>query len=466
MNGILAQNALGYSISTIPSIPLNWIGQLIRILIEGIGIVGVGIIVFTLILKCIVLPLDIFSRIKGKKQALIMERMRPQMEKLQQQYANDKSMYNQKVVELQKKSGYSMLGSCLPMIVSLIIFIIVFQAFSAYSQYANLESYNDLVNAYNGVVTSYIIDEDNPDSYGFLTPIDEDGNPIADIEEQKPYDYAVDFTKFVEHYNHESDKSLDEQGVFTQLVEDYKKAHADYSSAFGADAANSTDAAGNLTDTACAIRVSLVNFYLEEPAALAARDYYMEHNNSFLWVRNLWYPDSTLNKEIPSFANFKRTVSSAGISDDYAVSYEKVTSALGDRMSAPNGYFILIILSIGFMLLQQFISMRANKAVNDLSTVDGSAARTNKMMLILMPIIYGIFAFMYSAAFSIYMITSTVFGMATMLIINKLVDVWFKKKEAAGVLDEYLNKKSKKEKKAAKAGKNGNPYAKNNRKRG
>ena len=98
------------------------------------------------------------------------------------------------------------------------------------------------------------------------------------------------------------------------------------------------------------------------------------------------------------------------------------------------------------MLLQQWISMRSNKAVNELSTVDGSGAKTNKWMMIMMPIIYGIFSFFYSASFSLYMITNTVYGIVTMLIINKCVDVWFKKKEERGELDAYLAKKEKKKK--------------------
>ena len=464
MNSLLAQNVLGYSVSTIPSISLNWIGQLIRILIEGIGIVGVGIIVFTLILKCIVLPLDIYSRVQGKKQALIMERMRPQMEKLQKQYANDKTMYNQKVVELQKKSGYSMLSSCLPMIVSLVIFIIVFQAFSAYSQYANLQSYNNLVNAYNGVVKTYVIDESNTEDDGFLVPIDKDGNVISDTEENQPADYEVKFDKFAKHYNGAKNLTLNESEVFVQLANDYKKAHTGYDGAFAAEIVNEVDANSNLTETACAIRVTLVNFYLEEPAAQAARDYYLENNNSFLWVRNLWYPDSMMYKELPSFTEFKKSVSKANIGDDYAQSYEKVTSALGDRKSSYNGYFVLIVLSIGLMLLQQFISMKSNKAVNDLSTVDGTGAKTNKWMMIMMPIIYGFFAFLYSASFSIYMITNTLFGLVTMLLINKLVDIWFKKKEAAGTLDEILNKKA--NKRAAKlAKKRASAYAPRNKRK-
>ena len=199
------------------------------------------------------------------------------------------------------------------------------------------------------------------------------------------------------------------------------------------------------------MRNTLVSYYLEEPAAQEVKLYYegknekyeKSHNNGFLWVRNLWYPDSTLNKEIPDFAKFKSTITKASVGDDYAESYNKVTAALTVQKGHYNGYFILIVLSIGLMLLQQWISMRTNKSVNELGTVDGSGAKTNKWMMIMMPIIYGIFSFFYSASFSLYMITNTVFGIITMLIINKAVDVWFKKKEAKGELDAYLSKTKK-----------------------
>ena len=448
---LLAQATLGYGIKGAGNISLNWIGELIRILIEGIGIVGLGIIVFTLILKTIVLPLDIYSRIKGKKQALIMERMRPQMEKLQKQYANDKNMYQQKVMELQKKSGYSMFGACLPMIVSLVIFIIVFQAFSTYSQYANLKNYNDMVDVYNGVVQSYVIDNDannNTDIIPFLSAVEDEDGTVTD--------YTVDYAKFTKHYNKvklaENDEKYgstakSEQEVFLFLAGEYKAAHTGYDGNFDVSMVNNTDGGAQLTDTAVSIRNTLVSYYLEGPAAREVEAYYEDgHNNSFLWVNNLWYPDSTLNKEIPDFSKFKSTITQASIGDDYAESYNKVTADLGEQKGRFNGYFILIILSIGLMLLQQWISMRSNKAVNELSTVDGSGAKTNKWMMIMMPIIYGIFSFFYSASFSLYMITNTVYGIVTMLIINKCVDVWFKKKEERGELDAYLAKKEKKKK--------------------
>lgn len=463
MYNLLAGNGtLGYGVAAIADVNLNWIGQLIRILIEGIGIVGVGIIVFTLILKTIVLPLDIYSRIKGKKQALIMERMRPQMEKLQKQYANDKTMYNQKVMELQKNSGYSMFGACLPMIVSLVIFIIVFNAFSTYSQYANLRTYNDLVDVYNGVVQTYVVENpENPGTdKGFLFAVDADGNTLNLDENGKPveegkviFDYTADYVRFVDYYN-TAKKAEDgawtvknEDEVFTYLAAEYKGKHTGYDGAFDISLVNSKDG-GEFTETAKSLRNTLINYYMEEPAAEAVEEYYEGgHNSGFLWVKNIWYPDSTLNKEMPDFSKFKSTVTKATITDADEEAYAKVTAALGDQKDQYNGYFVLIVLSIGFMLLQQWLSMRANKSVNELSTVDGSGARTNKMMMIMMPLIYGIFSFFYSAAFSIYMITNTVYSLVTMLIINKCVDVWFKKKEEKGELDEILSKKANKRKK-------------------
>ncbi len=465
MVNLLAQAAengtLGYGVTKIANVDLNWIGKLIYGLIGSIGIVGVGIIVFTIILKSIVLPLDIYSRIKTKKQALIMERMRPQMEKLQKQYANDKAMYNQKVMELQKASGYSMFGACLPMIVSLVIFIIVFSAFSTVSQYANLESYNNMVDKYNGVVQTYVYDEtENEDGFLQTVWIAPDGTQVldeADKEDGVKYktDYTVSYEKFIKAYNADNETAYTtEAEVFTALAEKYQSKHTGFNGAF--DAALVNPAEGQpLTDVNKALRNTLVSFYLEEPAAQAVNEYYEAGNNDhFLWVKNLWYPDSTLNKAVPDFSKFQSTISKASISDNYAESYNKVTAALTVQKGQYNGYFILIILSIGLMLLQQFISMRANKSVNDLSTVDGSGARTNKWMLIMMPVIYGIFSFFYSASFSLYMITNTLYGLITMLIINKCVDVWFKKKEEAGELDKILNKKRKIRARARSAGNN------------
>ena len=79
---------------------LDWVGQIIKFLITSVGSVGVGIILFSLILKLIVMPFDIFQRVSMRKQNIKMAQNKETMEKLQKQYAGNKEMYNKKVMEM------------------------------------------------------------------------------------------------------------------------------------------------------------------------------------------------------------------------------------------------------------------------------------------------------------------------------------------------------------------------------
>ena len=411
----ISDGFISFMVKQIESIDLNWIGDIIKWLIEGVGITAVGIIIFTLVLKTVVMPLDVFSKFKTKKQSLIMERMRPQMEKLQKQYANDKNMYNQKVMELYKKNGYSMLGICLPTIVSLVIFMVVFSQFSTYSQYANLELYRGMVDAYNGVAANYVYDDSDSGSDGFLIEsTDSDGEVV----------YRVDFDRFETYYNAHMTAEIDDS------YEDYI---AGYDS----------DGDGQLTENDM---FRAVKNYMAGFARQAAADYYHAEKQGFIWVGNIWYPDSMLNREVPSFENFVSSLSRASNLSNYEESYNEVTAYLTAEKEAYNGYFVLIVLAIGMMFLSQFFTMRMQKGMNDLSTVDGSAKRTNKWMLILMPIIYGIFSFFYSAAFSIYMVVNTTYSFLTTIIVNKALDRKFKKLEERQELDRYLHKSVKTDK--------------------
>lgn len=424
----MSTNYIDFAVEKISSGGLNWIGKIIQAIIEGVSIAGLGIILFTIALKTLVLPLDIYSRYKAKKQSLLMKAMRPQMEKLQKQYANDKQMYNQKVMELQKAHGISMFGACIPMIVSLVIFMVVFSAFSTYSQYANLQSYKGMEEAYNASVSQYILcDLEDISTLDEAHTFNNDGFLIRTTDETlKPssdgakYAYIVDFDSFVKRANKEQNTVNEEE--FNKMSENEK--------------------------------MVVVRNYVREGARRASADYYRGHKDNFLWVKNIWYPDSLLNKEVPKFSDFSSAISRAtgsGLSQTYEESYNEVTYYLrNDGYSdgklegkTYNGYFILIVLAIGLMFLQQFISMRMQKDANELSTVDGSGARTTKWMLIIMPLIYGIFSFFYSAAFSTYMITNTIYSLIMTLILNKIMNVVFARKEARGELFKPKNQTNK-----------------------
>ncbi len=420
-----SQDIIQIGVEGIDSVSLNWIGNLIKWLFDAMGgiygAVALGAICFTLILKTIVLPLDIYSRVKTKKQALIMEDMKPQMEKLKKQYANDEQMYNQKYQELQKSSGYSPFAACLPTIVSLVIFMIVFASFSTYSNYAVLESYNNLVKAYNSSVAIYMTDtETETDNQKFLWIVD--GGDVIDLQNEEE----------------EADEALLNGTRQYRILYDNFQAY--YESVNGGE-----DPFAGMTSEYD--KNEVVVKFVQENAQDAVVDSYEVNSQSskFLWIKNMWYPDSMLNYEVPTFTKFSSSVTraSSAIPSNYEESYDEVTAKLTTQKSNYNGYFVLIVLAIGIMFLQQFIMMRTQKTTNELSTVDDSGKKQSKWMMIIMPIIYAFFSFFYSAAFSLYMITNVTYSLVSTLIINKVVAVRFAKKKDQ-ILAKSRSKRSRK----------------------
>ena len=85
---------------------------------------GWSMVVFTLLIKLILLPLDY----KSRKSMRRMTRLQPQVAKLQKKYASDKEKLNQKTAELYRREGINPMSGCLPMLVSMVILFIMFAA--------------------------------------------------------------------------------------------------------------------------------------------------------------------------------------------------------------------------------------------------------------------------------------------------------------------------------------------------
>jgi len=140
----------------------NLVGKLIQLLYGITENFGWTVVIFTLILRTILLPIDIWQKKVTIKNNNIMKKMKPQLDKLQKQYAGNREMYSQKQMELFKKEGYSMFGSCLPMIVTLGIFWVVFSGFYSTVRYQNEMITYELAEMYNDGVRG----EDLADAYG------------------------------------------------------------------------------------------------------------------------------------------------------------------------------------------------------------------------------------------------------------------------------------------------------------
>ena len=128
---------------------IGGIGYLVKVIVGLTSSIALGVVLFTLILKFITLPFDFLSKRSMRKNSLLMEKMRPELEKLQKQYANDKMLYNQKMQALYKKNGYSMAGACLPTILTLVVFIIAINGFTTFANYQNQQYFYDMSISYN-----------------------------------------------------------------------------------------------------------------------------------------------------------------------------------------------------------------------------------------------------------------------------------------------------------------------------
>ncbi len=397
-------------------ISLNWIGNLIKGLINGVGVVGVGIILFSLILKAIVLPFDVYQRINMRKQNIKMKENQKRMEKLQKQYANDKEAYNRKLMEMYKESGISVMSSCLPMILSLIVFIAAINGFNAYSQYSSVENYNVMVGAYNKGIQEVVSEMETAG--------------ITVTEENDQYTIVVDS---ILNSDHEELKT-----VLSQIESDANIPNAEIEQA-------QQDAVRNYVISKA------------QDAVVLAYETDVTQNVSFLWIKNIWATDATYKHPVLTYSDFKLeaereqfivgdekksfadviNAAGSGISPYDEFAYNRITGKLGAQKEAPNGYYILILLSIGTILLQQVVSMRSQKEQQKYSSVDGQGATQQKTMLVVMTVMFAVFSFMYSAAFSIYMIMSNVLSLFSTLIINKIVDVVADKREEKAIQEKY-----------------------------
>ena len=93
---------------------------------------GWSIVVFTVLIKLVLFPLDF----KSRKSMRRMTSLQPQVAKLQKKYANDKEKLNAKTAELYRKEHINPLSGCLPMLISLPV---LFAMFAAMRMVANTE---------------------------------------------------------------------------------------------------------------------------------------------------------------------------------------------------------------------------------------------------------------------------------------------------------------------------------------
>ncbi len=115
---------------------------------DVIGAFAVTVILFTLFLKIITSPLDVWQKIIARSNSKKMEVMKPELDKVNKLYANDRNMLAVKQREVYQKYKYSTFKACLPTIVTLVVFMVVFSGFNSAVKYHNAVVFENLQTVY------------------------------------------------------------------------------------------------------------------------------------------------------------------------------------------------------------------------------------------------------------------------------------------------------------------------------
>ena len=110
---------------------IDAVANFIRLLRDHTGgNLGVTIILFTIFIKLLLAPLT-FKSIKSSKA---MQDVAPIIKDLQKKYKDDKQTFAQKQMEVYQQYGINPLAGCLPVLIQLPVFLVVYQAMRRVAQ--------------------------------------------------------------------------------------------------------------------------------------------------------------------------------------------------------------------------------------------------------------------------------------------------------------------------------------------
>lgn len=344
----------------------------------GVASFGWTVVLFTVILRLILSPLDIWQKVISRRNNKAMERMKPQLEALQARYADDKQRLQQEQMALYKKEKYSTMGMCLPTIVTFVVFFVVFAGFRQMVGYQFAKDYKECVKAYNTSIAEQ-------------------------IEANKDADYIVD----------NGDGKWD--------IDDVAKTEsgADF---YAAAKKNAQHAVYNV-------------YYSEDQVTIRS---FLWIKNIFVsdnWAQAV--PDFATVTGQKGMATSKLT----GITiDEYNDVMADVLGTGGYGKDGKwNGLLILPILSIALSFLStKLLSGSQAQPPAPQQDAQGEGAekaqsqqQTMKMMQYVMPIMMGVFALFYSGAFALYMFTSSLCAILFQLTFNLIAKLVDKSREGA-----------------------------------
>jgi len=103
---------------------------------------GVAIILLTVAVRLVLFPLTA----KQAKSMIAMQRVQPEIKKLQAKYKNDRQKLNEEMMKFYKENQINPLGGCLPLLLQMPVFIALYQTLRDIQKFIPVDSamYHDI----------------------------------------------------------------------------------------------------------------------------------------------------------------------------------------------------------------------------------------------------------------------------------------------------------------------------------
>ena len=183
---------------------LNWI-------YGWVGNYGWAVVIFTLLTRLVLMPLDI----KSRRSMRATTRIQPKVQALQKKYANDKEKLNQKMMELYKKEHVSPTAGCLPLLLQWPILIFMFTAMRVVGNEHTVQMILDLRDGIQPTFQSWLWIKNvfQPDSFG-ATILPAIGDKLATIS-------AVGYSNILTQENIEAARTFLASGEYATVAAQY-----------------------------------------------------------------------------------------------------------------------------------------------------------------------------------------------------------------------------------------------------
>lgn len=368
---------------------------------NGIHNYAWAIIVFTIVLKIILLPLDFLNKYVTAKNAKVQKAIQPELEKIQKQYGNNKQIINQKTMELYKKNNYSVTGSCVVMLINmaltLTIFITLFSGLNSMAAYKVQYQYNEIQKSY------YSVEDYSNDNLA-----------------ERYKHYFIEYASDTANLNDEG-KIKDETAAKTYAIDKVKAEIATYN---------------NETNNANALKR------------------YGEVKESWLWIDNIWKSDTPWTNSVATFKEYSNSaratfkdveikntadeqigmLTAGDLKSLAEAEYNQIMDPIRESSGRANGYLIVVILAAGLNLISLLASQGKLKFKRKKKTTLEEEPKQKQpggwLMLVLLPAIMIYITLIYNAVFGLYIFVSSLVTTAATPLINWLINVIDKKKQA------------------------------------